>query len=157
MTPIARTITPHLSGDGVVVSPDVGGVKRARNMAYELSMPLVVMEKKRRLHEYDVSETFQILGDVRDKTVILVDDIISTGGTIINSAQALKNAGARKILVATTHGVFSGDSLHNLQDSPIDRIIVSDTIQHNTLPEKFTSVSVANIIAESIRMIALEE
>jgi ribose-phosphate pyrophosphokinase len=157
LTPIARTITPHLNGEGVVVSPDVGGVKRARNMSYELNMPLVVMEKKRRLHEHDVSEPFQILGDVHDKTVILVDDIISTGGTIIKSAEVLKNAGARKILVATTHGVFSGNSLHNLQNSLIDRIIVSDTIQHDTLPEKFTSVSVANTIAESIRMIVLEE
>lgn len=137
---------------GVVISPDVGGVKRARNMAYLLDLPMVVMEKKRFLDRHDTSESFQIIGDVAGKTAIIVDDIISTGGTIAHSAQSLKEAGATDVIVAATHGVLAGDAVQNLTKAPVDRILLTDTI---VIPKdrqiaKFQIVSVAPILADAI-------
>jgi len=151
---LAHAIPTLIEGEGVVVSPDVGGVRRARNMAYQLDMKLVVMEKRRQLDKHDESEAFQIIGDVSGKTAILIDDIISTGGTIVHSAQALKEAGAKKIIVCASHGVFSGDAIKRLNDSCVDAILVSDSIvPHKPLLPKFQQVSIDQLLAESIQII----
>jgi ribose-phosphate pyrophosphokinase len=136
----------------VVISPDVGGVKRARNFAYMLNLPMVVMEKKRYLDKNDTSEVFQIIGDVKDKTAIIVDDIIATGGTTVQGAKSLKDAGASSVIVMTTHGVLSGDAAKNLTDAQLDKVIVTDSIN---IPEdkffpKLDVVSIAPIIAGAI-------
>jgi len=138
--------------DGVVVSPDVGGSKRARNMAYALDMPLAVMEKRRFLDRHDTSETYQIIGDVAGKTAIICDDVISTGGTTVQAAISLKNAGATKIYATTTHGVFAADAVKKLMDSPIERVFAANTIN---IPkekqfDKLTMVSVAPLLADAI-------
>lgn len=139
----------------VVVSPDVGGVRRARNFAYQLDADLVVMEKKRFIDRHDQSENFQIIGDVKGRTAIINDDMISTGGTIIHSAQALRAAGATSVIVCASHAVLSGDAKNNLEKAAIDHLILTDTIIDSEvrLPKGTTIVSVAPIIAGAISTI----
>ncbi len=136
----------------VVVSPDVGGVKRARNLAYALDVPMVVMEKKRFLDRHDTSESFQIIGDVKGMDAIIVDDVISTGGTIAQSATSLKDAGTRSVTVLASHAVFAGEAVRKLSDSPIDTLAVTDTIKlpKEKLFSKLRTVSVAPLIADAI-------
>jgi ribose-phosphate pyrophosphokinase len=136
----------------VIVSPDVGGVRRARNAAYYMEADLIVMEKKRYLDRRDVSENFQIIGDVSGKTAVILDDIISTGGTIANSAYALKKAGAVSIIVCASHAVLSGEAKKVLEKAPIDRLIVTDTITHadSDYPKGTHIVPMAPRIAEAI-------
>ncbi|KKS88998.1 MAG: Ribose-phosphate pyrophosphokinase [Microgenomates group bacterium GW2011_GWC1_43_11] len=144
----------HLS-DIVVVAPDVGGVKRARNLAYILDVPMVVMEKKRFLDRHDKSEACQIIGDVAGKSVVIIDDVISSGGTIINGAQSLKNSGATSVTVLVTHAVCAGNAFENVSKAPIDRMIITDTINWSgkKLPSFVSVVSVAPQIADAINTI----
>lgn len=139
----------------IVVSPDVGGVKRSRNLAYLLDLPLVVMEKKRYLDRHDTSEAFQIIGNVAGKTALIVDDIISTGGTISHSAESLREAGASHVIVLATHGVFAGDAVSNLTNAPIDEILVTNTIvqSKDKHVDKRHCISVAPILADAISRI----
>lgn len=139
----------------VVVSPDVGGVKRARNLAYALDVPMVVMEKKRFLDRHDTSESFQIIGEVKGMDAIIIDDIISTGGTIAHSAKSLKDAGTRSVTVLASHAVFAGDASQKLSDAPIDTLAVTDTIQlpKEKLFPKLRIVSAAPLIADAISSI----
>jgi ribose-phosphate pyrophosphokinase len=140
---------------GVVVSPDVGGVKRARNLAYILDLPMVVMEKKRYLDKHDSSDAFQIIGEVKGKTAYIIDDIISTGGTIVHSAVSLKSAGATKVVVFATHGVLAGEAVDKLSSSVIDELILTNTIHIPDAAQfsKLRIVSVAPIIADAISRI----
>src|SRR3989339_1175476 len=144
----------HLS-DIVVVAPDVGGVKRARNLAYILDVPMVVMEKKRFLDRHDKSEACQIIGDVAGKSVVIIDDVISSGGTIINGAQSLKNSGATSVTVLVTHAVCAGNAFENVSKAPIDRMVITDTINWSgkKLPSFVSVVSVAPQIADAINTI----
>jgi len=139
----------------VVVSPDVGGVKRARNLAYTLDVPLVVMEKKRFLDRHDTSEAFQIIGDVKGKSVVIIDDVISSGGTIINGAESLKTAGAVSVSVLVTHAVCAGDAFDRLSKAPIDHMFISDSIlwEKNKLPSFVHTVSVSGLLADAISTI----
>ena len=141
--------------DPVVVSPDVGGVRRARNFAYHMDADLIVMEKKRFIDRHDQSENFQIIGDVKGRTAIIHDDMISTGGTIIHSAAALREAGATSVVVCASHAVLSGDAKNNLEKAAIDHLILTDTIidSEERLPKGTTIVSVAPIIADAISTI----
>lgn len=138
--------------DAIIVSPDVGGTKRARNLAYMLDVPMTVMEKKRYLDRHDVSESYEIIGNVKGKTAIIIDDIISTGGTIANSAKSLKNAGATSVIVLATHGVFAGEAKEKLSGAPVDEIIITDSINvpKDKLFPKLRSISVAPILADAI-------
>jgi len=141
----------HLK-NGVIISPDVGGVKRARNLAYLLDMPMLVMEKRRFLDKHDTSELFQIIGDVSGKTAIIVDDIIATGGTTVEGARSLKDAGATSVFVMTTHGVLAGNAVENLTQAPIEEVIVTNSID---IPKekrfgKLRVVSIAPVIADAI-------
>ncbi|MFH0749666.1 MAG: ribose-phosphate pyrophosphokinase [Candidatus Gottesmanbacteria bacterium] len=141
--------------DPVVVSPDVGGVRRARNFAYQLDADLIVMEKKRFIDRHDTSENFQIIGDVKGRTAIINDDIISTGGTIKHGAEALRAAGATSVIVCASHAVLAGDVKQNLEKAQIDHLIVTDTIvaADKRLPKGTTVISVAPIIASAISTI----
>jgi ribose-phosphate pyrophosphokinase len=141
--------------NGVVISPDVGGVKRARNVAYELNLPMVVMEKKRYLDRKDTSESYQIIGDVAGRDAIIIDDVISTGGTIRHSAESLKAAGATSVTVIVTHGVLAGEAVAKLSSAPIKNIIMTDTIN---IPEEksldgMRIATVAPLLADAIRAI----
>ena len=146
--------TLHLP-DMAVVAPDVGGVKRARNLAYILDVPMVVMEKKRFLDRHDESEAFQIIGDVEGKSVVIVDDVLSSGGTIINGAVSLKKAGAKSVTVLVTHAVCAGDAFERLAKAPIDHLIMTDTINWTgrKIPSSIKILSVAPEIASAITTI----
>ena len=141
--------------DTVVVSPDIGGVARARNFAKVLGSPIAIIDKRR--PKPNVSEVMNIIGDVKDKKAIIIDDIIDTAGTIVNAATAIKEAGATEVYAACTHPVFSGPAVERLsgavKNGILKEIVVTDTIP---LQEEFEGVkvlSVSGMLAEAIRRI----
>lgn len=139
--------------DVVVVSPDFGSVTRARNFARIINTPIAIIDKRR--PKPNVSEVMNIIGDIKDKKVILVDDMIDTAGTITHGAKALMERGAKEVYACCTHPVLSGPALERIADSPIEELVVLDTIE---LPEeKKTSnikvLSVANLFARAIEKI----
>jgi ribose-phosphate pyrophosphokinase len=113
--------------DMVVVSPDAGGAVRAREVAESLDLPLAILEKRRTADGSDV-EVMNVIGDVADKRCMLVDDILSSGGTLIKGAKTLLSRGATEIYAYCTHGVFSGRALEALEESPLKRVVVTNTI-----------------------------
>ncbi len=136
----------------VVVSPDVGGVRRARNFAYYLEYPIAVVEKRRFFEHRDKTEVLTMGGEVAGKSAIIIDDLISTGGTIVENARILKDAGVKKIIVCATHPVFVGGYKENLGMNIIEKVIVTDTIP---IPKdkQFKSlevVSCAKLLADAI-------
>ncbi len=141
--------------NAVVVSPDVGGTKRARNLAYILDVPMIVMEKKRYLDRHDESQSYEIIGNVKGKTAIIIDDIISTGGTIAHSAEALTDAGATSVVVLATHAVLAGEAGKHLESPSINDIVITNTIDvpKTKLIAKVRSVSIAPILADAISSI----
>lgn len=139
--------------DIVIVSPDVGSVSRARKFAQKLEAPIAIIDKRR--PKANVSEVMNIIGDVRNKRVILVDDLIDTAGTVVNAAAALHDFGAREIYACCTHAVLSGPAVERIQNSPIKELVSLNTI---TLPpekriDKITQLSVADVFAEAIERI----
>lgn len=141
----------------VVVSPDSGGVERARFLARQINAGLAIIDKRR--PRANVAEIMNVIGDVKDKTCILYDDMIDTAGTIGKAAEALKQHGARSVLCCATHGVLSGPAIERLRDSILDEVIISNSIR---LPpekqlDKITVLSVAELVGEAIRRIHNEE
>ena len=132
----------------VVVSPDVGGVRRARRLAERLGTSLAILDKRR--PKDNEAEIVNIIGDVKDKLVILFDDIIDTAHSIVKGAEVLKEAGAKRIIACATHGVFSQGALERIEESCIDVVYITDTIYHRQLPEKVKVLSVAPLIGEAI-------
>lgn len=148
---LADRIKKEKLTDPVVVSPDTGGVKRARNFASFLNAPLAVMEKHRYVNKRDTMEVLSMSGEVKGDTAILIDDVISTGGTIIENANALKAKGVKKILVAATHGFFAGNAIEKLEASPVERIFVTDSIEQNQKSSKIEVVSISTLIADCLK------
>jgi len=140
--------------DMTVVSPDTGGVARARAYASRLKADLAIIDK-RRVGNEDKTEILNVIGEVEGRTCLLVDDIIDTAGSIAKAARVLKDRGASKICCAAIHPVFSEDGLKRVHDSPIEEAIVTDTIPlPNTGPhDKMQVVSVAELLGEAIRRI----
>lgn len=142
-----------LQNDIVVVSPDHGGVTRARKLAEFIHAPIAIIDKRR--PKANVAEVMNIIGDVKGKKAILIDDMIDTAGTITLAAQALQDAGATAVYACCTHAVLSGPAIERLENSVIKEVIVTDSIQ---LPEekmspKIVQVSVSQLIAEAIKRI----
>lgn len=139
--------------DIVVVSPDVGGVTRARSLATKLDAPLAIIDKRR--PKPNVSEVMNIIGDIRDKNCIIIDDIIDTAGSVVNAAKVLKDMGAKDVYVAATHPVLSGPAFERVQDSVIKELIVTNTIPipPNKPADKIKVLSVAPLFAEAIKRI----
>ena len=141
----------------VVVSPDVGGIKTARAYAKRLGAGLAIVDKRRVSPEK--AEVMNILGEVTGKNAILVDDLIATGGSLLEAANALKKAGVKKIYAAVVHGVLSGDAVKDIEKSIIEELIITDTIpldDHKRHP-KIKVLSVAPLLAEAIKRIHKEE
>ena len=141
------------ANDLVVVSPDVGSVTRSRKFAQRLDCPLAIIDKRR--PKANVCEVMNIIGDIKDKRVILVDDMIDTGGTIINAASALVERGAKEVYACCTHAVFSGPAIERIKNSDIKEMVTLNTIE---LPEekkldKIKVLSVASVFAEAIERI----
>ncbi len=142
--------------DLVVVSPDFGSVTRARNFARRLDVPIAIIDKRRPMP--NVSEVMNIIGDIKDKRVILVDDMIDTAGTITHGATAIMERGAKEVYACCTHAVLSGPAIERIEQSPIKELVVLDTI---ALPEekkisKIKTLSVAPVFAEAIARIYKE-
>lgn len=138
--------------DMIIVSPDVGGVARARSIAKQLdNADLAIIDKRR--PEANVSEVMNIIGDVNGKTCVLVDDMVDTAGTLCKAAAALKENGAKKVVAYCTHPVLSGNALNNIRDSVLDELVVTDTIpltdEANQL-SKIRVLSIAGLLADTI-------
>ncbi len=143
----------------IVVSPDVGGVVRARALAKRLDdADLAIIDKRR--PKPNVSEIMHIIGDVHSRTCILIDDLVDTAGTLCHAAEALKKHGAIKVVAYCTHAVLSGNAMKNINSSVLDELIVTDTIPLNReaiSSGKIRQLSVAEMLAETIRRIAVGE
>jgi len=138
----------------VVVSPDLGGAKRARHFANRLGrVGVAVIEKQR--PRPNVSATLNVIGTVREKDCLLLDDILDTGGTVVSACAALKEAGARKIFVYCVHPLLSKDAVKRIIKGPIDDVVVTDTIplRDGVAKRKFNVVSVSRLLSEAIRRI----
>lgn len=151
---LARYFKDKVDENAVVVSPDLGGVTRAREFANYLNLPIAIIEKRR--PKPNVSEVMNIIGDVEGKTCILVDDIIDTAGTICQAAKKLEELGATKVYGAASHGVLSGPAIERIMDSCLEEFVITDSIPLPDLPqvrEKIKVVSVAELFARAIRII----
>ena len=142
--------------NSIIVSPDIGGIGRARLIAKALKLDIAIIDKRRdRANE---SEVMNIIGDVKGKDAIIVDDIIDTGGTLIKSMHALKQAGMKRIFVFITHAVCSGDVYERINGSEIEKLYITDSLKVMTerLGNKIEIISVAPAIADAIRHIHME-
>lgn len=150
-----NTLRSDLSGELVLVSPDVGNVKTANMYAGMLQGDLAIIDKRRR--SGSEVESTALIGNVKDRTVLMVDDMISTGGTICNAAELVKDHGAREVIAACTHPVLVGLAMERLQEAPVDRVITTDTIpggeRCRPIRDKLTELSVAQLLGEAIHRI----
>jgi ribose-phosphate pyrophosphokinase len=140
--------------DLTIVSPDAGGAERARAYAKRLDAELAIVDKRRT--EDGTAEVMNVVGDVKGRTCILQDDIIDTAGTIQKAAQALKDAGASRVLACAVHGVLSGPAIDRIEKSPLDQLIVTDTIplsEAGRRCKKIVVLSVARLLGQAIRNI----
>jgi ribose-phosphate pyrophosphokinase len=137
--------------DLVVVSPDAGGVSRARMFAERLGAGLAIIFKRR--PRPDAVDMMDFVGDIEGKTALIVDDIISTGGTLLRGVDLLIEHGAKRVFAATTHGLFAGDAIEAIEASPIEEVIVTDTVPIPAAAQqgKITVLSVAPLLGEAIR------
>lgn len=144
--------------DLMVVSPDIGGVVRARAIAKQLDTELAIIDKRR--PQANVAEVMNIIGDVSGKTCLLVDDIVDTAGTLCTAASALKEQGAEKVIAYCTHPVLSGPAIDRISASNLDELVVTDTIplsEAAIASGRIRQLSMASMLAESIRRVSNEE
>jgi ribose-phosphate pyrophosphokinase len=158
-TPVLLDAIRHVASDDLcIISPDAGGVERARAYAKRLDAPLAIIDKRR--EAANVSQVMNIIGDVRGRTCVIVDDIVDTAGTLTEAARAVEQEGARAVYAAITHPVLSGPAIKRIDESPLRELVVTDTIPLR--PDalqcgKLKVVSVAELLGESIRRINNEE
>lgn len=146
----------NLSDNLVVVSPDVGGIKMARSYAKRLNANLIVIDKRR--PKQNMVEIVNIIGDVENKDVLLVDDLIDTAGTFVGAIEALKKNGARKIFGAVTHPLLSGSAIEKLKNAPIEKLFVTDTIDiSNKTYDRIELLDSSWLFSEAIEMIYKNE
>lgn len=145
-------------GRVVVVSPDIGGVVRARKFAELINAELAIVDKRRSYDVANKSEVMEIIGEVEGKTAILVDDIIDTAGSIVNAANAIMTHGAEHVYACAVHGVLSGPAIERIENSPFVEMAITDTIplSEEKKISKITSLSMAPLFAEAIRRIHLD-
>ncbi|MEK6957781.1 MAG: ribose-phosphate pyrophosphokinase [archaeon] len=133
----------------VVVAPDMGSTKRARAYAKKLDAELAIIDKRR--PKQNQSEVMNLVGDVRGKIAVIVDDEINTGGTLVNAAEAILKAGGTAVYAMATHGVFAGNAVQKIEKSPIKEVIVTNSIPQRAKSGKITVISIAPLLAEAIR------
>jgi ribose-phosphate pyrophosphokinase len=144
--------------DLVVVSPDIGGVVRARAFAKQLNVDLAIIDKRR--PKANESQVMHLIGDVKDRTCLIVDDMVDTAGTLCKAADALKEQGAIKVVSYCTHPVLSGNAIQNINSSSLDTLVVTDTIPLKSEAKnckKIRQLSLAKFLGESIRRVSNEE
>ncbi|KAJ9901379.1 ribose-phosphate pyrophosphokinase [Campylobacter jejuni] len=137
--------------NAIIGSPDIGGVARARSVAKHLGLDIVIVDKRR--EKANESEVMNIIGDVKDKEVILVDDIIDTAGTIVKAAEALKEKGAKSVMACCTHAVLSGKAHERIASGVLDELVVTDTIPLKEQLPNIKVLSVTPVFAEVIRRV----
>ena len=138
----------------VIVSPDAGGVERARAFAKRLNASLAIVDKRR--EEANVSEVMNVIGDVKGKIAIILDDMVDTAGTLTQAAEALIERGAKKVYGCATHPVLSGPAIERIEASPIEKLVVTNTIPLNEKAKnckKITVLSIAELLGETIKRI----
>ncbi len=144
--------------DLIVVSPDIGGVVRARAVAKQLGVDLAIIDKRR--PSANIAEVMNIIGEVDKRTCLLVDDMVDTAGTLCNAAKALKESGAIKVVAYATHPVLSGKAIENLNNSVLDELVVTDSIPLSQAANECSRIRVltlANMLAEAVRRLSNEE
>ena len=156
-TPLfARHIKKKIKSKNIIcVAPDVGGVERSRALGRILNVGLAIVDKRR--PKPGQSQVMNVIGDVKGKTCIINDDIIDSGGTIINAAKALKQRGAKDVYVYITHGVLSGDAVKAIKNSPIKKLVITDTINNENKVRSAKNIeilSISNLMGEAIRRIS---
>jgi ribose-phosphate pyrophosphokinase len=155
---LCDAIGAHHLPDLVVVAPDAGFAKKARLYAKRLGAPLAIADKWRADHS-ESAEVVDLMGDVADRTALVVDDFTSSAGTLVDAARVLVDKGANRVVAAVSHGLLAGDAIHRLEDSPIERLFMTDSVE--TQPAELTDivevVSVAGLFAEAIRRISRRE
>ncbi len=151
LTELWRNQPPNL----LVVSPDVGGVVRARALAKQLGVDLAIIDKRRpRANE---AKVMHIIGEVEGRSCVLVDDMVDTANTLCQAAKALKKSGATRVIACATHPVFSGRAVQNIQESELDEVVVTNSIplsEAAAICPKIRQISIAELLAESIRRIS---
>ncbi len=143
--------------DLVIVSPDLGSVNRARKIANRLDVPIAIIDKRR--PKPNVSEIMNIIGDIKDKNLLIIDDIIDTAGTLCNAANALKERGAKSVRACATHGILSGPAVERIKASALEELILLDTIPLSAEKklEKIKVESVAPLFAQAIQRIYADQ
>jgi len=155
---LVKDIGEKLNGDDlVIVSPDVGGVLRARGLAKRLNADLAIIDKRR--EKAGVSEVMNIIGDVKDRRCVLVDDIVDSAGTLCNAAEALMEQGANSVHAYVTHGVLSGGAVARVTSSPLEKLVITDSIQSTEavrVSHNIEQLTIAPLMAEAIKRISEE-
>jgi len=156
-TPIfSRHIKKNINKKNLIcVAPDVGGVERARSLGKMLNIGLAIIDKRRPAP--GKSQVMNVIGNVKDKTCLIIDDIIDSGGTIINAAKTLKERGAKEIHVYVTHGVLSGEAVEKIKKSHIKNLVLTDTIDNDTKVKNVKNIhvlTISNLIGEAIKRIS---
>ena len=156
-TPIfSRHIKRNVKGKNLIcVAPDVGGVERTRALARKLDLGIAIIDKRRPTP--GKSQVMNVVGNVKNKTCIIVDDIIDSGGTIVNAADALINRGAKEVHVYITHGVLSGEATEKIKKSKIKNLVITDTIDNSSKLKKAKNIevlSICNLLGEAIKRIS---
>jgi len=155
---LVKDIEEKLNGDDlVIVSPDVGGVLRARGLAKRLNADLAIIDKRR--ERAGISEVMNVIGDVKDRRCVLVDDIVDSAGTLCNAADAMMEQGAKSVHAYVTHGVLSGGAVARVSSSPLEKLVITDSIQSTEavrVSHKSDQRTIAPLMAEAIGRISDE-
>jgi ribose-phosphate pyrophosphokinase len=147
-------LKPRFSDETVFIAPDAGGVERTRAYSKRLGASLAIVDKRR--ERANVSEVMHVIGDVKGRDCIIVDDLIDTAGTLCNAARAVMERGAKRVVAVATHGVLSGPAVQRIQDSPLEEVVVTNSIplsEEALASKKIKSVSIARLLGEAIRRI----
>jgi ribose-phosphate pyrophosphokinase len=151
---LAQYVKKNYTNDVVIVSPDAGGVERARAFAKRIDASLAIIDKRR--ERANVSQVMNVIGEVKDKDAILFDDMIDTAGTIAHAALAIKENGAKRVVAACAHAVLSGPALDRINESVLEEVIVTNTIPMDKNTEKckkLTVLSVAEMLGDAMQRI----
>jgi len=147
-------LKPRFSDETVFIAPDAGGVERTRAYSKRLGASLAIVDKRR--ERANVSEVMHVIGDVKGRDCIIVDDLIDTAGTLCNAARAVMERGAKRVVAVATHGVLSGPAVQRIQDSPLEEVVVTNSIplsDEALASKKIKTVSIARLLGEAIRRI----
>lgn len=148
-------LVPIMNDNFIVMSPDAGGVPRAKAYANRFGVDLGFCYKAR--PKDNQSKILSFNGDVKDKNVLIVDDMIDTGGSLVGIAYAAKERGAKEIYVTATHGILSHNAMNLIQESPITKVFISDSINHDNLPSKFEVLSLGELLCKTIKAVNADE